>query len=75
MKPSEKCKAAGLKSLAELVQLTGIPERTLLDRANNSPAQFDDLIRAAVVNDWNALLQAGRTLGQVANDLHHRRRK
>ena len=49
MKPSEKCKAAGLKSLAELVQLTGIPERTLLDRANNSPAQFDDLIRAAVV--------------------------
>jgi len=49
MKPSEKCKAAGLKSLAELSHLTGIPVRTLIDKANNSPAQFDDLIRAAVV--------------------------
>lgn len=49
MKPSEKCKAAGLKSLAELVSLSGRAERTLIDWANNDPDQFDNAIRAAVV--------------------------
>ena len=49
MKPSEKCKAAGLKSLAELVQLSGRAQRTLIDWANNGPTQFDNAIRAAVV--------------------------
>ena len=63
MKPSEKCKAAGLKSLAELVQLTGIPERTLLDRANNSPAQFDDLIRAAVVKRLERAIAGWQDVG------------
>ena len=63
MKPSEKCKLAGLKSLAELVQLTNIPERTLIDRANNSPAQFDDLIRAAVVKRLERAIAGWQDVG------------
>lgn len=54
MKPSEKCKMAGLKSLAELVQLSGRAERTLIDWANNDHAQFDNAIRAAVVKKLEA---------------------
>jgi hypothetical protein len=49
MKPSEKCKQAGLKSLAELVELYGRAERTLIDWDKNNPQQFDNAIRAAVM--------------------------
>jgi len=61
MKPSEKCKAAGLKSLAELVALSGIPERTLHDRAKNDPEQFDNAIRAAVVKRLERVIAAWQT--------------
>ena len=49
MKPSEKCKQAGLKSLAELSELTGVPLSTLHDKNRNDPEQIDNLIRAAVM--------------------------
>jgi len=58
MKPSEKCKAVGLKSLTELVNLSGRSERTLIDWANNNPAQFDNAIRAAVVKKLETVIAA-----------------
>ena len=47
MKPSEKCKAAGLTGLAELVKITGMKYRTLLHWAKNTPEKFDFVVRAA----------------------------
>lgn len=49
MKLSEKCKAAGLKSLAELSELVDVPVSTLHDRNRNQPEQIDNLVRAAVM--------------------------
>jgi hypothetical protein len=49
MKLSQKCKSAGLKSLAELSELTGVPLSTLHDRNRNDPQQIDNLIRSAVM--------------------------
>jgi hypothetical protein len=48
VKPSEKCKAAGLKSLAELAQITGRPERTLTEWARTDPDWFDLVLAGAV---------------------------
>lgn len=48
MKPSEKCKAAGLKSLAELSKMTGRSSKTLIDWSNNDPEFFELLLRGAV---------------------------
>lgn len=47
MKPSQKCKAAGLTGLAELVEITGMKYRTLLYWAKNAPDKFDFVVRAA----------------------------
>ena len=47
MKPSQKCKAAGLTGLAELVEITGMKYRTLLHWAKNAPDKFDFVVRAA----------------------------
>ena len=47
MKPSEKCKAAGLSGLAELVAITGMKYRTLLHWAKNAPEKFDFVVKAA----------------------------
>ena len=47
MKPSEKCKAAGLTGLAELVKISGMKYRTLLHWAKNTPEKFDFVVRAA----------------------------
>lgn len=47
MKPSQKCKAAGLTGLAELVEITGMKYRTLLHWAKNTPEKFDFVVRAA----------------------------
>jgi len=49
MKPSEKCKMAGLKSLAELVRITGRSERTLTEWARTDPDWFDLVLAGAVV--------------------------
>ncbi len=48
MKPSEKCKAVGLKSLAELSEMTGKPVQTLIRWANSDPVFFEILLRGAV---------------------------
>ena len=48
MKPSEKCKAAGLKSLAELGQISGKSVRTLEGWAKATPKFFDLVIAGAV---------------------------
>jgi hypothetical protein len=47
MKPSQKCKAAGLSGLAELVEITGMKYRTLLYWAKNAPNKFDFVVKAA----------------------------
>lgn len=47
MKPSQKCKAAGLTGLAELVEISGMKYRTLLYWAKNAPDKFDFVVRAA----------------------------
>ena len=47
MKPSQKCKAAGLSGLAELVEITGMKYRTLLYWAKNAPDKFDFVVKAA----------------------------
>ena len=48
MKPSEKCKAAGLTGLAELVEITGKCQRTLINWSKADPLLFDIIIRGAV---------------------------
>jgi len=56
VKPSEKCKAAGLKSLAELAELSGKPTRTLTDWAANQPEFFDLVLMGAVVKRMQKVL-------------------
>ena len=48
MKPSQKCKAAGLTGLAELVQITGRCSRTLINWNRADPVLFEVVIRGAV---------------------------
>ena len=47
MKPSQKCKAAGLSGLVELVEITGMKYRTLLYWAKNAPDRFDFVVKSA----------------------------
>ena len=47
MKPSQKCKSAGLSGLAELAEITGMKYRTLLYWAKNAPDRFDFVVKAA----------------------------
>lgn len=48
MTPSEQCKKAGLKSLAELAQITGRSTRTLQHWAVNEPKFFAVVVAGAV---------------------------
>jgi hypothetical protein len=48
MKPSEKCKAAGLTGLAELAEITGKCRRTLINWSKADPVLFQILLRGAV---------------------------
>lgn len=59
MKPSEKCKAAGLKGLAELVGITGRPYRTLLHWAKNDEKRFDYMVRSAAAEKTNKVKEIG----------------
>ena len=47
-KPSEICKTAGLKSLAELAKATGQSEQTLIRWAKNKPRLFRVVVAGAV---------------------------
>ena len=49
MKPSEQCKQAGLKSLAELSKLTDEKTRTLINWHTRYPKRF------AIMLDWAVL--------------------
>lgn len=44
MKPSEKCRAAGLKGLAELSRIVGESEQTINNWSKNKPNVFDAVI-------------------------------
>lgn len=44
MTPSEQCKAAGLKSLAQLSIISGISQRTLINWHKKKPNKFHLLI-------------------------------
>lgn len=48
MTPSQQCKQAGLKSLAELVRTSGVSEQTLINWHKNKPVLFELLIHGAV---------------------------
>lgn len=47
MSPSEQCKQAGLKSLAELVRITGISEQTLINWHRSRPQLFGVIVAGA----------------------------
>ena len=49
MIPSEQCRAAGLKSLAELVRISGVSEQTLINWHRNKPRLFAVAVAGAVV--------------------------
>ena len=48
MTTSEKCKAAGLKSLAELSEITTKPVRTLQQWSDKNPVFFEIVLIGAV---------------------------
>ena len=48
MKPSEQVKAAGLKSLAQLVEYSCVSEQTLINWHKNRPKLFALIIQGAV---------------------------
>jgi len=48
VKPSEKCKQAGLSGLLELSSLSGVSEQTLINWNKNKPDLFKLLIQGAV---------------------------
>lgn len=48
MKPSEQCKAAGLKSLAELVEYSCVSEQTLINWHRRRPELFNLIVQGAV---------------------------
>ena len=63
MKPSQKCKAAGLSGLAELVELTGKCQRTLINWDKASPLLFEIVLRGAVATKAINLKQRRLTNG------------
>jgi hypothetical protein len=48
MKPSEQCKQAGLNSLAELIEISGVSEQTLINWHRNKPKLFAVVVAGAV---------------------------
>lgn len=49
MTPSEQCKVAGLKSLAELAKISGVSVQTLINWSRDKPALFATVVAGAVV--------------------------
>lgn len=49
MTPSEQCKQAGLKSLAELVRISEVSEQTLINWHKNKPRLFTVVVAGAAV--------------------------
>ena len=55
MTPSQQCKAAGLKSLAELVKISDVSEQTLINWHRDKPKLFK-LVLAGAVLEMNGLV-------------------
>ena len=53
MKPSEKCKAAGLKGLVELSEISGASPQTLINQSRDKPKVFKLLLIGAVTSKNN----------------------
>lgn len=53
MTPSEQCKQAGLKSLAELSRITGKPVRTLEHWHKTQPQLFRIVLNGAVTEKYH----------------------
>jgi hypothetical protein len=49
MTPSQQAKAAGLKSLAEVTRVTGMPRSTLNDWHKDKPRCFEAILEGARV--------------------------
>ena len=49
MTPSQQCKSAGLKSLAELVRISEVSEQTLINWHKDKPRLFAVVVAGAVV--------------------------
>ena len=52
MKPSEKSKSAGLKSLAELSEISGESVQTLNNWFKNEPRRFGLILKGAVAEKF-----------------------
>lgn len=48
MSPSEQCKQSGLKSLAEVVRMSGVSEQTLINWHKNKQKLFDVVVKGCV---------------------------
>ena len=55
MTPSEQCKDAGLKSLADLVKISDVSEQTLINCPRDKPKLFK-LVLAGAVLEKNGLV-------------------
>jgi hypothetical protein len=58
MKPSEQCKKAGLKGLAELVEISGVSEQTLINWSRSKPKLFDVVISGAAQKRTKTMMTA-----------------
>lgn len=54
--PSEQCRQAGLESLAELIQLTGLPKRTLIRWHKTKPRLFELVLKGVASEKDDHLL-------------------
>lgn len=59
MTPSEQCKAAGLKSLAELARISQTSVQTLINWHKHKPALFFVVVAGAVSVLQNEKLKGG----------------
>lgn len=53
LKPSEQCKAAGLKSLDQVTQATGVRVQTLINWHKNKPRLFAVVVAGVVAMENN----------------------
>lgn len=53
MTPSEKCKEAGLKSLADLIRISGLPKQTLIDWHKKEPRKFELILKGVIYETQN----------------------
>jgi len=58
MKPSEACKSAGLKSLAEFAEISGESVQTLNNWHKNEPRRFELHLKGALFEKTMAALDA-----------------